>query len=361
MPSATKTTASADASANASADASEDVFEPDAPRVLIVGAGAVGQVYALHLVRGGAKVSVFVKPRHADACREGFLLYPLRGRGRRCGAPLRGLEVLTRGDEVAARRWDQVWLCVSSTGLRGDASAPEDPSWLDEFVPAVGDATIVCLQPDLGDRAYLTRRAPASQLVTGLISFVAYQHPLPGASAKRPIASAAPGVAFYETWLSPNVFSGERERTREVVAALRRGGGTAKRVADVPALMAFTSSLLIPGVAALEVAGWSIRQLTTTRRALARDAIRQATAAARPGYRRGLVWLVTSAPVLWLVGALMPWLAPFDLETYFRYHFTKVGDQTRLMLATYRERAAARGSDHDALDRLLAALGPASA
>ena len=105
-----------------------------------------------------------------------------------------------------------------------------------------------------------------------------------------------------------------------------------------------------------ETADRSLREAIVTR-----DAIRQATAAARPGYRRGLVWLVTSAPVLWLVGALMPWLAPFDLETYFRYHFTKVGDQTRLMLATYRERAAARGSDHDALDRLLAALGPASA
>ena len=34
-------------------------------RALIVGAGAVGQVYGLHLQRGGAEVGFFVKERQA--------------------------------------------------------------------------------------------------------------------------------------------------------------------------------------------------------------------------------------------------------------------------------------------------------
>ena len=36
-------------------------------RVLLVGAGAVGQVYGWHLARGGAATSFLVRPRHAEA------------------------------------------------------------------------------------------------------------------------------------------------------------------------------------------------------------------------------------------------------------------------------------------------------
>ncbi len=326
--------------------------------MLVVGAGAVGQVYAHYMVRGGARVSLLVKPKHLEACRAGFVLYPLRGRGRGRGHPLRDLELLTSSDEVAARRWDQVWLCVSSTGLRGGADSPEAPSWLDALLPAIGDATIVSLQPDLGDRAFLTHRVPGSQLVTGLISFAAYQHPLPGAPRRRAVKSDAPGVAFYEPPLGPNLFSGERARVDAVVAALRRGGGPARRVKDVPKTMAFSSAMLIPGVAALEVAGWSLHRLTTPPgRALARDAIRQATAVARPGYMRWLVALFTSALVLRIAGVLAPRLAPFDLEVYLRYHFSKVGDQTRLMITTFRDRARAQQLPCDALETLLERLG----
>ena len=61
-------------------------------------------------------------------------------------------------------------------------------------------------------------------------------------------------------------------------------------------ITAFSSSLLIPGIATLELANWSLRQLTTRpRRALARAAIREATACAAPGVRRWLVHLVTNA------------------------------------------------------------------
>ncbi len=47
-------------------------------RVLVVGAGAVGQVYGLYLRRGGARVSFLVKPAHAAWCQRGFALHRLR-------------------------------------------------------------------------------------------------------------------------------------------------------------------------------------------------------------------------------------------------------------------------------------------
>ena len=54
-------------------------------KVLVVGAGAVGQVYGHALARGGARVTFLVKPKHVEEARRGFVLYELN-RGR---APIR--------------------------------------------------------------------------------------------------------------------------------------------------------------------------------------------------------------------------------------------------------------------------------
>src|SRR6185436_20748884 len=106
-------------------------------RALVVGAGAVGQVYARHLALGGATVTFLVKPARAAACQAGLTLYPLHagGRPQRFTAP-----VLTSLEEVARQRWDAVFLAVSSTALR-------DGAWLGALLAALGDATVVLLQP----------------------------------------------------------------------------------------------------------------------------------------------------------------------------------------------------------------------
>src|SRR5690554_7703480 len=53
-----------------------------APRILMVGAGAVGQTYGYHLSRGGADVTFFVKEKYRAEAEAGFLMHqhrPLRG------------------------------------------------------------------------------------------------------------------------------------------------------------------------------------------------------------------------------------------------------------------------------------------
>ena len=55
-------------------------------RVLIVGAGAVGQVYGWYLSRGGAEVSFYVKEKYLEDARAGFALYPLNTRRTRFDA-----------------------------------------------------------------------------------------------------------------------------------------------------------------------------------------------------------------------------------------------------------------------------------
>src|SRR5262245_49596595 len=118
-------------------------------RALIVGAGAVGQVYGHHLARGGAEVAFLVKPKYAGEARAGFTLYPLNARGRKRTEPVRWRDyrVLTDHDEVAREPCDQVYLTVSSTAVRGD--------WLPDLARKIGDATVIALQPGLDDREHV--------------------------------------------------------------------------------------------------------------------------------------------------------------------------------------------------------------
>ena len=50
-------------------------------KVLIVGAGAVGQVYARHAQLGGAEVTFFVRDKYREEVSRGFDMYPLNRRG----------------------------------------------------------------------------------------------------------------------------------------------------------------------------------------------------------------------------------------------------------------------------------------
>jgi hypothetical protein len=311
------------------------------PRILLVGAGAVGQAYGFHLQEGGADLSFFVKAKYAEAARAGFSVRCHNGR-HRGSHHFSGFGVITTPAQVAARTWDQVWLCVSSTALRG--------VWLEPLLDAVGEAAVVTLQPGLEDRARLLERVPESRLVSGMITLISYPTPLPGEVLD-------PGMAWWFPPASPSPFSGAPGAVSSVVRALARGGCPAKAAADVHRTVAFGGALMMPVIAALEVAGWSLRALVRgpTRR-LATDGGRQASAIARPGERRWLAWLVSHGVTLRLLALFAPRFVPFDLEVYLRVHFTKVGDQTRAMLRLYCERGRNAGRPHDALASLLERL-----
>lgn len=308
-------------------------------KVLIVGAGAVGTTYGFHLAQGGADVTFMVREKYAEALRRDGLRVVRLNRGR-TPELFTGFEVVTDG----AGDWDQVWLTVSSTALRaGD--------WLDRLLPTVGDATLVTLQPGLEDRAWIEARYPAERIVSGMISLIAYQTPLPGEDLE-------PGVAWWFPPLSPSPFSGSRDAVDHIVRTLRAGGCPAKRSQDVAAQVAFGSAMMMPIIAGLEVADWSLRGLP--RHAVwsvCRQAGREASDIARPGFRRWLVAGVMSGwvlrPGLWFARRVVP----LDLETYLKYHFTKVGEQTREALRLYVTRGAERGMRHGAVRALHEHLG----
>jgi Ketopantoate reductase PanE/ApbA len=176
------------------------------PRVLLVGAGAVGQVFAKYLQAAGCEVSFLVKPAHAAEARGGFTLHAFRGLSRTPRPlSLSGVEVLVSLEEVAARRWEQVWLCVSSSALRAG-------TWVAELARATGGATWVTLQPALEDRDWLLQRVPAERLVCGNIPFLSFAAPL------APGGTPASGTVFWLPPLAQGLFSGpEHKKDRGAV------------------------------------------------------------------------------------------------------------------------------------------------
>jgi 2-dehydropantoate 2-reductase len=285
-----------------------------------------------------------VREKYAEACRAGLTLYPLnRPKAIRWQpVPFAGFGVLTRTEEVATHTWDQVWLCVSSPALQGP--------WFDELLEAIGNATLVFLQPGLRDRDAMQERWPEERLVQGLITLISYQAPLPGEHVPQP------GVAYLFPPLSATPFTGPPERTQAVVDALRAGGCRAKVSPQVRYRAAIGSAVLMPHVVALETAGWSLQALRKSPLlTLASRASREAMiiAAAYNGFPPPAARYMVQPLLTQLVLGLAPRLLPFDLEVYLRYHFTKVGAQTRAAMAVYIELSTGLGLPSTHLERLL--------
>ena len=289
-------------------------------RTLVVGAGAVGQPYARHLAAGGADVAVLAKPAHAAEARAGFTLYSLNRPRKQRATPegFQDFRVYQRGrgrpgalgaaaDDVGAgpagRR------LVRRTGRQQAATRPGG------------------VQPGIGDRAFVLGHVPASRVVQGIITLISYRAPLP---SERHFL--APGVAYSFPPLSPSPMSGPADRLGGVLALLARGGLPARAERGVTEKAAFGAALLMPMVAALETPAGRSRPcggVIAWRRRRARGARRSPRWRARRGPRRRCRCASPAIRSSCERRCASPLPMPFDLETYLRAHFTKVGDQTR--------------------------------
>ena len=287
-------------------------------RVVIVGAGAVGQTYGFMLAASGAQVTFLVRPRYVDALKDGVWVYP------EAKGPVRWTDYDLTTEPIPC---DQVWFCVSSTAL------PHCPL---DWPGALG----VFLQPGLHDRELMRQHFSETDLVRGVIPFIAFEAPLAG--EERP----QPGILWWFPPLMRLPFSGPR--ANEVTHRLPRAH-MAARVDDNTHRM---SASVLPTIAALELGEWSFRGMD---KELAARGIREATSVAAAVH--GLGDLMTPPPVaLGVLAGLSPLLVPFDLEVYMRYHFTKVGDQTRASLTAWIAEGERRGLEVGTLKRLLDGL-----
>jgi 2-dehydropantoate 2-reductase len=315
--------------------------------ILVVGGGAIGRVYGHHLAKGGADVSLFVRPRRVAEAERGLELARVRGRGARTIEKWTAKEVLSQASEIAMRDFDQIWITVPTDALA--------QPWVDELLAAAGDATIVGLQPGTQVAKRLGGDRP-ERLVMGQIGVIAWASPLERSTDPRE-REAAGAISYWFPPLTKTRFSGAK--AADVARPLAAGGCPAGTVRDAIATLAFSSSVLLPLIGALEAAGWSLHELRkgpwlANGLGAAREmiAISAKDVGKRPPLFAPFLRSFLTAPFV----ALAPMLVPFDLEPYLEAHFTKVGAQTRALLATNVERGAMHGLPTPAIDALRAEL-----
>lgn len=291
-------------------------------RALVVGLGAVGKVIAAALIRAGADVTVFVRSQRRDEVAQGFESVQLHGVSRWSSESHVQVKLMRVVSSVAELTpgFDQVWLCIPSTSL--------DDSQLVEVVLRSAPRTCISMAPVLTEAATSAVRAAASpeRFVQGLVGFLAFED----ATHSR--------VTVYHPPLSPSRFGGESSRVFQVVEALRRGGLPAGYVDDAVRTLALSTAMLMPVVAGIEVANWSLvefRRKDST--ALAAAAIREATllVAKSHGMDPPLVSRCWFGSLLSYGLVIAQHMLPFDLEAFIHRHFVKVGPQTRMMFAQW--------------------------
>ncbi|MFC7720337.1 hypothetical protein [Nonomuraea recticatena] len=169
---------------------------------------------------------------------DGVELFRLRKGRPAVGRRLVPHQVISRPPREA---WDMVWLCVDSPALRGD--------WTRELRAAAGAATVVTIGQDPHDLDTLAGVWPRESIVQVTPTLLAYQAPL---EAEVP----GQGVAY---WVPPGSAMGAAgARAPQVIDALRRGGARVRRVRKAGS-GEVAAARMVPYIAAIESAGWSLR------------------------------------------------------------------------------------------------------
>jgi hypothetical protein len=299
--------------------------------VLVVGAGAIGQVFGFHLAAGGARVSFLVREHHPLPPSGEFTLNRLRRWGRAREISLRPERIYTSLGEVSQTQWDQVWLCVPSTAL--------EPAWVASLAVATSDATLVFLPA--GIDVVAASHPPEDRTVLGLISLMS--------------RSDGTNVTYWLPPLLALMVGGPPQRRDAAAKALRRGGCPAV-AGDARRSGAFGSAVLIPHVVALDGAGWSYAAFASGRwLADSVEATKEAAsaAAAHLGVHRPIGLGLYSRWAVRLALGLARWLVPFPLADFFRAHFTKLRSQSKAQLEEYIALGERSGTPTPALRRLV--------
>lgn len=296
-------------------------------KVLFVGAGAVGAVYAYHAHRGGAEVSFLVKPKYRSELEKGIRLYHHATFGKKTESiHFDSFSLLDDPTQVGQTKWDQIFIAVPSNAIYvGD--------WLKTLANHAGDATIVTLQPGLKDREYILSQTGISEdrLVSASIPILSYLAPLPGENFEKP------GLAY---WIPPGGFVfmsfGDESRRKAAIETLSRGGLKSRARPDFRKDSLIGEAILRLVVTGLEKSEWSWQRFKHGENILlASDSaleslpiiakLRGVPDPSQSFVKRQLVKPFAIRSLM----RVLELLAPFDIEAFFRVHFTKVEEQMR--------------------------------
>jgi len=304
-------------------------------KVLIVGCGAVGQVFGLHLQNAGVEVGFFARSDSAkdliQARKDGGLkVYAISSKRKveHVIHRLSNYQVVT--DLFGSQQFnpDQVWFTTPSTVFYSD--------WFKEFTSGVPAKSVVCFAPEGKREAFIPDSKQERRLVFGAVTFIAWQK---GMEDDAPCSS---GVNFWLPPFSAIPLVGEADACSEVADLLKEGGLKAVvRREGFLRLQAAVTALMTAFVVGYELAGWSMR---VYRRSpwlkLAAEGAREAVNSqlSDAGILGSVLFgFITNRAAFYLSTLLLPSLVPFDLEKYLKFHYRKTREQTLNLLEVFIE------------------------
>jgi hypothetical protein len=309
-------------------------------KVLIVGCGAVGQVFSLYLQRAGVELGLYDRPSTAERLKQamehgGMPLFQIsKSRGKEPLAHrLEHHQVLMDEAECLRFRPDLLWFTTPSPVYHSD--------WFREFLQKVSSERVVCFAPEGGRSEFFPEGVDKDRLVFGGVTFMAWQGDLEGGGGKPE------AVNF---WMPPMLsipLAGTEKAGREVEQLLKKAGLRASLGKPGSPMQASATAVMTAFVAGLELAGWSLgafRKSKWLNRAA--EAAREAVLGELPraGFftRASLVFLFSPATFR-LVTFILPLLVPFDLEKYLKFHYLKTRDQSLTLLDVFARDGEKRG------------------
>ena len=217
-------------------------------KVLILGAGAVGQVLGTHLRLSGCDVSFWVRPSQKEALEsKGLTLHNVKTDTElHISAP----QVLTAPE--AGEKYDAIFICVRSEQL------DEALSQIQSAFDSLEDMVIIPIQPGRDDGLKVFRALSEAVVVPMSPAFSAYLE--------------ADRIEYLALKQTPTLVGPPYNETLhvrdEVVRLLQQGGIPTKGVNDLEADTRFVSVAIQCLVAALNLSDFSLKKLTHHKRLL---------------------------------------------------------------------------------------------
>jgi hypothetical protein len=321
-------------------------------KVLMVGCGAVGQVFGLSLQKAGVELGFYARPGSADRLnqaleRGGMPLFQISHLHRRDPIVHRLANYQVVTDVAGSRRFkpDQIWFTIPSPVYYSE--------WFRAFLQEVASERLVCFAPEGRRSEFFPANGGEDRLVFGGITLIAWQGELEGGGGQPE------GVNF---WLPPLAIPlvGTTEACREVEHLLKKAGLRATIGEQDSHTQAAVTAVMTASVAGLELSGWSLRAFRKSLW-LKRAAGGAEQAALSQLYGAGLctrvlLRMLCSPAGLFLSTFFLPLLVPFDLERYLEFHYLKTRDQTLTLLDVFAKDGTARGLPVESIQVLLRGL-----
>jgi len=323
-------------------------------RVLIVGSGAVGQVFGLCLQKAGVELGFYARSETAKKLfiaqeHRGLALFQISHSRRRDPIPHRldNYQVVTDFEACQQFEPDQIWFTTPSSVYYSE--------WYQQFLKEVPSKRVVCFVPEGGRPEFIPEGESPDRFVFGGITFIAWQGDLEGGGG-RPEA-----VNFWRPPLLEISLIGTDKAGNEVAEILRASSfRSSVKERTFSKIQAALTAFLSAYVGGLELAGWS---LAAFRRS---PWLKGAASAAREAifsqvfnagiFTRMFFEILTSSTTLFATTYLLPPIFPFELEKYLKFHYLKTRDQTLHLLKLFIEDGKMQGLPVENIQILLNGL-----